>query len=133
MWINVDARLHTPIYQQIVDGVKEQIALGRLRPGDRMLTVRELANKLSLNHNTVAKAYQELERERVIELVRGRGTFVAVQTIVPDLEGRKRALREALKKWFVDAHHLQLSEAELLAMFHALSSEIQMGKGGTDA
>ena len=56
---------------------KGAIAAGWLKPGDRLPSVRELAVSLAINHNTVAKAYQELERERVIEVVRGRGTFVA--------------------------------------------------------
>ncbi|KPV45241.1 GntR family transcriptional regulator [Alicyclobacillus ferrooxydans] len=130
MWLRVDTRSHTPMYQQIIDGVKEQIARGNLKPGDRMMPVRELATTLSLNHNTVAKAYQELEREQVIELIRGRGTFVSSQSEVIDSENRKRELRDAMKKWLVDAHHLQMSEEEIMSMFHAVVVELREGKGG---
>lgn len=130
MWLRVDPRSHTPMYQQIIDGVKEQIARGNLKPGDRMMTVRELATTLSLNHNTVAKAYQELEREQVIELIRGRGTFVSLQSEVSDMGNRKRELRDSMKKWLVDAHHLHLSEEEIMSIFREVLLELRDGKGG---
>lgn len=130
MWISVDVRSHTPMYQQIIDGIKEQIARGHLKPGERLLTVRELATTLSLNHNTVAKAYQELEREHVIELIRGRGTFVSERSEVPDMYNRKRELRDAMKKWLVDAHHLHIPDAEILSIFQELFTEFRDLRGG---
>ncbi|QSO54772.1 GntR family transcriptional regulator [Alicyclobacillus curvatus] len=130
MWISVDVRSHTPMYQQIIDAIKEQIARGYVKPGDRLLTVRELATSLSLNHNTVAKAYQELEREHVIELVRGRGTFVSAPSDIPDINNRKRDLKEALKKWLVDAHHLRIPDNEILSMFQELFTEFHDKPGG---
>lgn len=130
MWLHVDTRSHTPMYQQIIDGIKEQIARGILAPGERMMTVRELATALSLNHNTVAKAYQELEREHIIELIRGRGTFVATQSDVPDVKQRKLEHREAMKKWLVEAHHLHMSDDEILTIFHELFQELRNDRGG---
>lgn len=129
MWISVDVRSHTPMYQQIIDGIKEQIARGHLKPGERLLTVRELANTLSLNHNTVAKAYQELERERVIELIRGRGTFVSEPSELPDISNRKRELHDAMKKWLVDAHHLHIPDDEILSIFQKLFAEFRNDRG----
>lgn len=130
MWLHVDTRSHTPMYQQIIDGVKEQIARGILKPGERMMTVRELATTLSLNHNTVAKAYQELEREHIIELIRGRGTFVATQSDIPDISQRKLEHREAMKKWLVEAHHLQMSDEEILDILQEVLQELRNDKGG---
>ncbi|MCL6454347.1 MAG: GntR family transcriptional regulator [Alicyclobacillus sp.] len=106
------------MYQQIVDGIKESVAKGLLRAGDKLPSVRELSMTLTLNHNTVAKAYQELERERVIEVVRGRGTFVGEGVLPPDREERLRELRGALERLLVEAHHLQVGEAEFLALVH---------------
>lgn len=130
MWINVDVRSHIPMYHQIIDGIKEQIARGNLKPGERLLTVRELATTLSLNHNTVAKAYQELERAHVIELIRGRGTFVSQRSDVPDIGNRKRELRDAMKKWLVDAHHLHIPDDEIMSIFQELFAEFRDDGGG---
>jgi GntR family transcriptional regulator len=119
MWLPIDPRSSKPVYQQVVEGVKEAVAKGLLAPGDRMPSVRELAAQLTLNHNTVAKAYQELERERVIEVERGRGTFIAASSPRPDREERVRALAEKVREMLVEAHHLQMCEEELLELFHA--------------
>ena len=129
MWTHVDPRSHTPMYQQIIDGVKEQIARGQLKPGDRLPTVREMATKHSLNHNTVAKAYQELERNQVIELIQGRGTFVSEQSVAPDADRRKRELREVMKKWLVDARHLRMPDQEIVIMLRELLIELSDPKG----
>ncbi|MBX6353028.1 MAG: GntR family transcriptional regulator [Thermoflavifilum sp.] len=121
MWLRVDPRLSTPVYQQVMDGIKAAIASGWLKPGDKLPSVRELALELTINHNTVAKAYQELERERVIEVIRGRGTFVAYpgERRPPDLERRVTALRDEMRRIWVEAYHLGLRRAEVMAMFEA--------------
>src|SRR5579875_179520 len=98
MWFQVDPRSPTPVYQQVVEGVKEAIAKGLLDCGDRMPSVRELATRMTLNHNTVAKAYQELEREHVIEVIRGRGTFVAQPRPTPDRAERIQALSAMVRQ-----------------------------------
>jgi GntR family transcriptional regulator len=133
MWLKVDPRLSAPMYQQIIDGIREQIAREILRPGERLPPVRELAADISVNYNTVAKAYQELERENVIELVQGRGTFVATPTEPPDISIRKRALREAMQRWMVDAHYANMSSEELRQMFDEVLAEWNRNKGGTTA
>lgn len=76
-----------PIYLQIVNQVKRAVASGVLVPGDRLPTVRQLAVDLTINPNTVAKAYQELEREGVISTVPGRGTFVGQKKNSPKPKG----------------------------------------------
>lgn len=75
--ITIDSRDSRPIYAQIEHGVRAAIASGRLRVGDRLPTVRELAVDLSVNANTVGRVYTELERAGVLETRRGVGTFVA--------------------------------------------------------
>lgn len=116
MWFRVDPRLPTPVYQQIVDGVKTAVAKGILPPGERLPAVREMASFMTLNHNTVAKAYQQLERERVIEVLRGRGTFVSELGSVPNREERKRKMADTIKQLLVEAHHLQMTNDDLLQM-----------------
>jgi GntR family transcriptional regulator len=85
-----------PIYRQIQDQVRYGIASGRLRPGEQLPTVRALAVDLSINPNTVIKAYSELERQGVLTTEQGSGTFVAPQpalALAPeDREAKLRAL-----------------------------------------
>ena len=74
--VSIDPRDRTPIYVQLERGVCAAIAAGRLRQGDRLPTVRQLAVDLRVNANTVARVYGELERRGVLETRRGVGTFV---------------------------------------------------------
>src|SRR5262245_34350485 len=75
--VSIDARDATPIYAQLERGLRAAIATGRLRPGDQLPTVRQLAVELQVNANTVARVYSELERTGVIETRRGVGSFIA--------------------------------------------------------
>jgi GntR family transcriptional regulator len=74
--VTIDPRDPTPIYAQLERGLRAAMASGRLRPGDRLPTVRELAVELKVNANTVARVYSELERADVLETRRGVGSFV---------------------------------------------------------
>jgi len=72
----VDPRSGIPLYLQLIDQVKRAVALGTLSAGEQLPTVKALAVELTVNPNTVARAYRELERDRVIETSPGRGSFV---------------------------------------------------------
>ena len=74
--LTVDSRSGVPIYLQIIEQIKRSVALGVLRSGEQLPTVKQLAIDLTVNPNTVARAYRELERESVIETATGRGSFV---------------------------------------------------------
>ena len=75
--ILLDYRDARPIYAQICDGFREQICAGILRPGDKLPSVRELAAELSINPNTIQRAYRQLEAEGWIATVPGKGCFVS--------------------------------------------------------
>ncbi|HVA48654.1 MAG TPA: GntR family transcriptional regulator [Pirellulales bacterium] len=93
---SLDPKSGVPIYRQIQDQVRFGISSGRLCPGEQLPTVRALAVDLSVNPNTVIKAYTELERQGVLTTEQGSGTFVAPQpavTLAPrDQEAKLRAL-----------------------------------------
>jgi GntR family transcriptional regulator len=74
--LTVDPRSGVPIYLQIIEQIKRSVALGVLRVGEQLPTVKQLAIDLTVNPNTVARAYRELERDEVIETAPGRGSFV---------------------------------------------------------
>jgi GntR family transcriptional regulator len=117
LWLEINPRSSTPIYQQLVDGVKELVARGILVPGERMPTVRESASELSLNPNTIAKAYQKLEQEGIIETMRSRGTFVAGRTIILDKETAKQQLSGLVETVLVEAYHLGLNREDIKQLF----------------
>jgi GntR family transcriptional regulator len=72
----VDPRTGVPLYLQLIEQVKRAVALGSLAPGEQLPTVKSLALSLTINPNTVARAYRDLERDGVIETSPGRGSFV---------------------------------------------------------
>ena len=111
--INIDARSSTPIYEQIVIGIKELILKNILSPGDKLPSVREMASTLTTNPNTVSKAYAELERMRIIETLRGKGTFVSA-AFTPKIEDEKiESLQGDLKKIILDAHYMGIDYDKL--------------------
>ena len=74
--IHLDHRDSRPIYEQIADALRRQIDAGILQPGDRLPSVRELATTLTINPNTIQRAYRELEADGRIESFAGKGSFV---------------------------------------------------------
>jgi len=123
MWFHVDPAAGVPIYMQVIDQVKRATASGLLKPGDQLPSVRELAVELTVNPNTIAKAYQELERDGAITTVRGRGTFIAEKVVRLLPEERVRVLKEAMDKVLVEAHHLQFSKDEALKILKEYADE----------
>ena len=76
MKIQIDNNLSTPLFKQLMDQIKKAVMDGLLKPGDSLPSIRQLANDLELNHNTVAKAYRILERDSVIQTKGYRGTSI---------------------------------------------------------
>jgi len=100
----VDPSSGVPIYLQVIEQVKRAVVLGALAPGEQLPTVKALAVELTVNPNTVARAYRDLEREAIIETSPGRGSFVRTDGSVSDarealddvvLRGLSAAIREA--------------------------------------
>jgi GntR family transcriptional regulator len=104
-----DAR---PIYVQIMDEVRRGLVLGTLKPEDALPSVRQLAGDLRVNPNTVAQAYRELEREGVVYVRRGQGTFI---TDASTNGTERRALaRGVAERALVDAHRNGIGADELV-------------------
>ena len=76
MRIQIDTNLSTPLFKQLIDQIKKAVMDGLLKSGDPLPSIRQLANDLELNHNTVAKAYRILERDSVIQTKGYRGTSI---------------------------------------------------------
>src|SRR5437870_8894300 len=92
----LDPKSGVPVYRQIQDQIRYGIASGLLGPGEQLPTVRALAVELSVNPNTVIKAYSELEREGILISEQGSGTFVGAGQPAPVPAGERRAMLESL-------------------------------------
>src|SRR5512144_1057804 len=90
----LDARSGVPVYRQVIDQVLAAIASRALGPGDRLPTVRQVAVDLSININTVVRAYKELEIRGVLSTQQGTGTFITDQEVRPDEAERQRRLSQ---------------------------------------
>ena len=93
MNIKIDVQSGVPIYTQVVERVKHMIATGELKPGDQLPTVRQLAQELVVNPNTIARAYALLDQAGIISTQQGRGTYVREH---PDENGLARMRHEKL-------------------------------------
>jgi GntR family transcriptional regulator len=92
---DINATNAAPIWRQIEEGMRRMIALGALKPGDTVPSVRDLAQQLRVNPNTVARAYQRLTEHGVFAVRRGEGTFVADEPSQPKRSERNEVLRDA--------------------------------------
>ena len=102
--VSVDSRDRTPIYAQLDRALRAAIATGRLATGDQLPTVRQLAVELSINANTVARVYAELERAGILETRRGVGTFVsATPAQAHPPKQHERRLRTFITRLLADA------------------------------
>ncbi|MCJ7668184.1 MAG: GntR family transcriptional regulator [Anaerolineae bacterium] len=118
MEIQVDYESGVPIYAQIMEQIKHLVAAGRLKPGDQLPTIRQLAVDLRVNPNTVVRAYHELDRQGVISTQQGRGTFIARR---PDerrlVEMRKDRLRAIMGGALLEALSLGYEAEEIREAF----------------
>lgn len=119
MRVRLLASSGVPIYRQIVDQVSDQIACGRLQPGDRLPSVRELARALPANQNTVIKAYEVLERDGLITRRHGDGTFVAGSGSSLSVGDRRRILAELLGHAALKAQLFEVAPDELHRLLEA--------------
>ena len=117
MRLNIDPDSGVPVYLQIVQGVKRSIALGSLREGEQLPSVREVAEQLTVNPNTVAKAYQNLERDGVVDTRKGVGTFVMDGDLDISDRERRGVVGEMIERALVEADHLQLTPAAVRELF----------------
>src|SRR6187402_3182800 len=103
MRILLNFKSGTPVYLQLVDQVKAAAASGAVQPGDSLPSIRPLAEELRVNRNTVAKAYAELESQRVIETIAGKGCFVRAGSSPFRKDVRLRLLAEKVDDAVVQA------------------------------
>jgi len=120
---SLDPRSGVPVYRQIIDQVTGGIAAGALAPGDQLPTVRQLAVDLSINPNTVIRAYRELEIRGVLETEQGTGTFISNQKVRLDEAERQRSLNQLIGDFMARAGSAGFTAEELIEQLQAMQSD----------
>jgi len=113
--IKLDLKSGVPFYRQVIDHVKAAIATESLSPGDRLPTVRQLAVDLSINPNTVSRAYTELELTGLVETQMGSGTFVGSRKVKPNDVEQRRMLDQLCQEFLSRASTLGFTLGDVLS------------------
>jgi len=113
MNFRLDSSSGVPFYRQVIDQVLLAMADGRLKPGTQLPTVRQLAVDLSVNLNTVAKAYREMEIRGIVQTQQGTGTFVAARSSAKSRE-RRKALQDLLDRLIANGEALGIPLEDLV-------------------
>lgn len=119
MFLHVDPDNGLAIYDQIVRQIKFAVATGALPPGEMAPSVRELARELAVNLNTVSKAYQHLQLEGVLEIVRGMGLAVAAGAVKQCRAERVKLVQERLRETLWEARQSGLEADEIQKLITA--------------
>lgn len=124
---NINTMIDKPIYEQIIDNIKELSLKKILKAEDKLPSVRDMASMLSVNPNTVSKAYQELERQKIIHTIRGRGTFMSEDMdFSMDNERMDKAIRN-LRDICIELAHLGFNREKIIDEIDRTYIEIKKG------
>jgi GntR family transcriptional regulator len=124
---HLDGRSPVATYKQLVQQVRQALRVGLLEPGDQLPRVREVAEALAINPNTVLKAYRELELEGLVEGRPGLGTFVVRSLAGPSLASQAE-LRRQLQAWLARARAAGLDQEDVVALVETtMRSSFQEG------
>lgn len=117
MRLIINSRSGVPIYRQLVQQIENGIVGGILDPGEQLPTVRDVALQLTVNPNTVARAYRELEHRGLIESTQGRGTFVSAGVASGRGEERELIFKQKLEAVLQEARQLNLDQGRVAELF----------------
>jgi DNA-binding transcriptional regulator YhcF (GntR family) len=122
--LNIVRDSDTPVYRQIIESITALIQKGELNPGDKLPAERDLAADLDIARGTIKKAYQELERNRILECTRGRGTFVAREQDVVTVSRKESAIK-TIDRSITELMSLKFSFREISTFFHLRLMELR--------
>src|ERR1019366_198348 len=126
--LRLDSHSGVPVYRQIIDRVLGGIAAGTLTAGQQLPTVRQVAVDLSINPNTVVRAYRELEIRGVLETQQGTGTFISQQKVKRDDVERQRQLSQLVGEFVSRAGAAGFNIGDLVEQLHDRQSETQKNR-----
>lgn len=116
MRFSLDQSNGVPIYRQIIQQIEYAILSGRMRPGDRLPTIRSLAVDLKTNPNTIARAYGELEIRGILNTQVGSGTYISDKKPVIEDDGLNRKIQEVLVRFVQEMRDLGVEKRELVKL-----------------
>ncbi|MDL4842234.1 GntR family transcriptional regulator [Aquibacillus rhizosphaerae] len=122
----LDLRSRKPIYEQLVDKLKELIINDVLRVDEKLPSVRTLAQQLTINPNTIQKAYRELESQAYIYSIKGKGSFVNALAKNENVEELEK-MKDELKKLIAEALFLGLSTSDLYSLIDEVDDVVGGG------
>ena len=114
--VRIQANSDQPIYLQIVQQIRDAVSLEKIQTGDPVPSVRQLATDLTVNPNTIAKAYGELVQEGVLESQRGRGYFVAERRSVFSKAEQQRRIAKHVEQLASEAKSLGIADADVIRL-----------------
>jgi GntR family transcriptional regulator len=129
MQFRIDNASDRAVYLQIIDQVKRDVALGRLAREERLPTVRQLSQQLTINPNTIAKAYRQLEQEGIIVTRAGAGAFIANLDSGLSRTVRRKLICDELERVVVEAFHMQIDKETMTEWFHAIIEKFNLMSG----
>ena len=129
MQFRIDNASDRAVYLQIIDQVKRDIALGRLAKEERLPTVRQLAQQLAINPNTIAKAYRQLEQEGIIVTRAGAGAFVANLDSLLSRAVRRKLICDELERIVIEAFHMQIDKETITEWFSTAMEKFNLTSG----
>jgi GntR family transcriptional regulator len=129
MQFRIDNASDRAVYLQIIDQVKRDIALGRLARQERLPTVRQLSQQLTINPNTIAKAYRQLEQEGIIVTRAGAGAFIANLDSGLSKAVRRKLICDELERIVVEAFHMQIDKETMQEWFDAILEKFNLTSG----
>jgi GntR family transcriptional regulator len=128
MQINITTHDKVPIYLQVVNQIKYQIAAGRLAAGEELPPIRVLAEKLVVNPNTIARAYRELELAGIVEKRRTAGTFVSDQGSPLARRERMKILTERIDQLLAEALQMDVSLDDVIKLLNQRSAVLSTSR-----
>ena len=130
MLITIDAADARPIYVQIMDEIRRAVVLGTVKGDDPLPSVRQLAGELRVNPNTVQQAYRELERDGLVYVRRGQGTFVSADVAGQSGRERRQLAGMVADRALREAYRNGLTAAELMEAIRKAESTLSPTTGG---
>ncbi len=129
MQFRIDNASDRAVYLQIIDQVKRDVALGRLARQERLPTVRQLSQQLTINPNTIAKAYRQLEQEGIIVTRAGAGAFIANLDSGLSKAVRRKLICDELERIVVEAFHMQIDKETMADWFNTIVGRFNLTSG----
>jgi GntR family transcriptional regulator len=122
---SLDSANGVPIYRQIIQQIEYAILSGRMKPGDKLPTIRSLSVELKINPNTISKAYGELEIRGILATQVGSGTYIADKKPEPESNVRQRKIQEILGRFIHEMYGLGVNRDELFDLINTYQETVE--------